>query len=261
MVIQPVDSPQERFSRLASGDKRPAEGNAFARIFAASIDKGNTASGQTGKAAEAAEILRLEMMRSAVSIAGADPDPAPATVSNALKAFLTHYSEEGQKVDTAASILPPPMEPKVAPTTRQTAPPDGFSPLSGPPATRFDAIIKTAATRYGVQEGLIKAVIKMESDFNPKAVSHAGARGLMQLMPSTAAGLGVKDSFDPEQNIMAGTRFLRELLEKYGGDLDSTLAAYNWGPGNVDKSRGAFLPRETREYLVKVKKYYSQYVG
>jgi soluble lytic murein transglycosylase-like protein len=122
-------------------------------------------------------------------------------------------------------------------------------------------MIKNAANRYGVQEGLIKAVIKMESDFNPKAVSHAGARGLMQLMPSTAAGLGVKDAFDPAQNIMAGTRFLRDLLNRYGGDLDATLAAYNWGPGNVDRSHGAFLPRETREYLVKVKKYYSQFVG
>jgi soluble lytic murein transglycosylase-like protein len=261
MVIQPVESAQERFSRLASGDNRPAGGDAFARIFAASVDKGNSADGQTGKVAEAAEILRLEMMRGAVSISGADPEPATPNISNALKAFLTNFAEESQKTDTAVSILPPPMETKDAPTIRQTTSPADFSPLSGPPATRFDAIIKTAAMRYGVQEGLIKAVIKMESNFNPKAVSHAGARGLMQLMPSTAAGLGVKDSFDPEQNIMAGTRFLRELLEKYGGDLDSTLAAYNWGPGNVDKSRGAFLPRETKEYLVKVKKYYSQYVG
>lgn len=261
MVIQPVDSAQERFNRLASGDNRPADGNAFARIFAASVDKGNAAGGQSEKVAEAAEILRLEMMKSAVSFSGADPEPATPTVNNALKAFLTHYSGESQNIDTAVSISPPPAETKDAPATRQTTSPDDFSPLSEPHATRFDSIIKSAAMRYGVREGLIKAVIKMESDFNSKAVSHAGARGLMQLMPSTAAGLGVRDAFDPEQNIMAGTRFLRELLEKYGGDLDSTLAAYNWGPGNFDRSHGAFLPRETREYLVRVKKYYAQFVG
>ncbi len=88
--------------------------------------------------------------------------------------------------------------------------------------------------------------------------SHAGAKGLMQLMPGTARALGVNDSFDPEQNIMAGTRFLGDLLNRYNGDLDSALAAYNWGPGNVDK-RPDRLPRETRDYLVQVKRLYTAY--
>jgi len=257
MVILPVDSVQDRFNRLASGDNRPAEGSAFARIFAASVGRENPAGGPTGKVAEAAEILRLEMMKSAVSFSVTDSEPATPTIGNSLKAFLTHYAEESQKTDTAESKLPQPADRKIAPIP----PTLDYSRLAGESASRFDAIIKTAATCYGVQEGLIKAVIKMESDFNPKAVSRAGARGLMQLMPSTAAGLGVKDAFDPEQNIMAGTRFLKDLLVKYGGDLDSTLAAYNWGPGNVDRNHGAFLPRETREYLVKVKKYYAKFVG
>jgi soluble lytic murein transglycosylase-like protein len=82
----------------------------------------------------------------------------------------------------------------------------------------------------------------------------------MQLMPGTARSLGVTDSFDPEQNIMGGTRFLRDLLNRYNGDLDSTLAAYNWGPGNVDK-RPDRMPRETREYLVRVKQLYSSYIA
>ena len=97
-----------------------------------------------------------------------------------------------------------------------------------------------------------------ESNFKATAVSSAGAQGMMQLMPATAAGLGVKDSFNPEQNIMGGTRFLKDLLNRYGGDLDKALAAYNWGPGNLDRSKGR-LPRETREYLVKVKKYYDDF--
>jgi len=83
----------------------------------------------------------------------------------------------------------------------------------------------------------------------------------MQLMPATARGLGVSDPFDPEQNVMAGTRFLKDLLHRYGGNLDDALAAYNWGPGNVDRHGSASLPRETRQYLGTVKGYYAQYLG
>ncbi len=205
--------------------------------------------------------MRLEMMKSAVSFSAAGEESAATNVGSALKAFLTHYVDTSQKTDTAASNIPTSAEPQDASAVSGTAASGAFTIPAGGAPTRFDAIIRNAANRFGVNEGLIKAVIKMESDFNPRAVSHAGARGLMQLMPSTAAGLGVRDSFDPQQNIMAGTRFLRDMLDRYEGNLDSALAAYNWGPGNVDKSRGAFLPRETREYLAKVKKYYAQYVG
>jgi hypothetical protein len=261
MVIPPVDSSPDWTTRGTAGENRPPDGDGFARIFAATVEKGRTGTGLSEKVAAEVEILRLEMMKSAVSLSGSDQEPSTTTVTSALKAFLTHYAEESQKPDTAESISSNPKDIKDALTDQQTASSVNLSSPAGVHATRFDEIIKSAANRYGVQEGLIKAVIKMESDFNPKAVSRVGAQGLMQLMPSTAAGLGVKDAFDPEQNIMAGTRFLRDLLDRYGGDLDSTLAAYNWGPGNVDKSHGAFLPRETRDYLVKVKKYYSQFVG
>jgi len=124
----------------------------------------------------------------------------------------------------------------------------------------LDPIISKASRKYGVDIGLIKAVIKAESDFNPQAVSHAGARGLMQLMPATARSLGVSDSFDPEQNVMGGTRFLKDLLQRYNGNVDAALAAYNWGPGNVDK-RPDHLPRETRAYLARVKQLYASYNG
>jgi len=139
-----------------------------------------------------------------------------------------------------------------------SASPAGLSASIPAGSQWLEPIIAKASSRYGVDAGLIKAVIKAESDFNPNAVSSAGARGLMQLMPGTARGLGVSNSFDPEQNIMAGTRFLRDLLDRYNGNLDSTLAAYNWGPGNVDKHPDR-LPRETRNYLTRVKQLFTSY--
>jgi soluble lytic murein transglycosylase-like protein len=127
-------------------------------------------------------------------------------------------------------------------------------------STGFDGIIQKASNKYGVDIGLIKAIIKVESNFNPRAVSTAGAQGLMQLMPATARGLGVSDSFDPEQNVMAGTRFLKDMINRYHGNLESALAAYNWGPGNVDR-KGLAAPKETREYIARVKGLYQDSMG
>ena len=118
----------------------------------------------------------------------------------------------------------------------------------------YDKLITDAARRHQVPEGLIKAVIKVESDFNPRATSSAGAMGLMQLMPGTARDLGVRCAYNPAENIDGGTRFLRDLLDRYGGNVPMALAAYNWGPGNLD--RGHSLPRETRNYLESVGRLY-----
>ncbi len=125
---------------------------------------------------------------------------------------------------------------------------------------KFDDIIQKAATQFGIEPALIKAVISVESRGNPQAVSPAGARGLMQLMPKTAADLGVTDSFDPAQNIQAGTRYLSQLLDRYQGNLKLALAAYNWGMGNLEKNP-ASLPRETRNYIVQVEKRYQSYLN
>jgi soluble lytic murein transglycosylase-like protein len=121
----------------------------------------------------------------------------------------------------------------------------------------FDELIAGAAARYGVDENLVRAVITAESDFDPHTVSRAGAMGLMQLMPETAADLGVTDPFDPAQNIDAGTRYLAMLLERFDGDEAKALAAYNWGPSNVEAGRP--LPRETRVYLERVARYKALY--
>ncbi len=100
----------------------------------------------------------------------------------------------------------------------------------------------------------------MESNGNPKAVSPAGAQGLMQLMPRTAAELGVIDPFDPAQNIRAGTRYLSRLLDRYQGNQKLALAAYNWGMGNLEKNPSG-LPKETRNYIVRVEKQYQSYLN
>jgi soluble lytic murein transglycosylase-like protein len=117
----------------------------------------------------------------------------------------------------------------------------------------FESIIQEAGQRYRVDPALIRAVIQAESGGNPLAVSRAGARGLMQLMPETAVELGVTNPFDPTQNIMGGTSYLRRLLDRYRGDVRLALAAYNWGMGNLEK-RPEAMPRETKSFIAAVEK-------
>jgi soluble lytic murein transglycosylase-like protein len=131
---------------------------------------------------------------------------------------------------------------------------------SKPKGQEIDEMIQGAADQYGVEPSLIKAVISIESNGNPQAVSPAGAQGLMQLMPRTAEELGVTDPFDPAQNIKAGTRYLSRLLDRYQGNQKLALAAYNWGMGNLEKNPEG-LPRETRNYIARVEKQYQTYLN
>ncbi|HEY8429290.1 MAG TPA: transglycosylase SLT domain-containing protein [Sandaracinaceae bacterium] len=122
--------------------------------------------------------------------------------------------------------------------------------------TRYDAYIREAAALYRLPVAFLRAVIKVESNFNPEVVSHAGACGLMQLMPGTAARMGVTDIFDPRQNILGGARYLRILANTFNGDLVLTIAAYNAGEGAVLRYRGIPPYEETQRYVRRVLRWY-----
>jgi soluble lytic murein transglycosylase-like protein len=249
---------------LRKSDRRDAAGQPDG-VFAGQLDRAieTSAAGQTEQSAaqNLAEALSLQMLHTTLSLAGdglADTSPSPvlgqqpSVLQPLIKAYADAAAQSAQ-TQTARDAVEFPAEQ-----------PPSMSSLSQPSAPLgngkewLEPIIAKASSRYGVETGLIKAVINAESNFNPTAVSSAGARGLMQLMPGTARSLGVNDSFDPEQNVMAGTRFLRDLLDRYNGDMDSALAAYNWGPGNVDR-KPERMPRETRDYLTRVKQLYASY--
>ena len=115
----------------------------------------------------------------------------------------------------------------------------------------YTPIIIEVSHTYQVDPTIIQAIIMAESTYNPKAVSKRGAKGLMQLMPRTARSLGVKDIFDPEQNITAGVKYFKQLLDKFGGKVDFALAAYNAGSSNVYKYNGIPPFRATRIYIKK----------
>lgn len=119
----------------------------------------------------------------------------------------------------------------------------------------LEEIFTEAAEKYHVPKKLIKAIAKAESDFNPNATSGSGAQGLMQLMPATARELGVTDAYDPYQNVMGGTKYISQLLDKYDGNVTLALAAYNAGSGNVAKYGGVPPFKETQNYVVKVKNF------
>lgn len=124
---------------------------------------------------------------------------------------------------------------------------------------KYDDVITQASERFGVSFSLLKAIIKAESDFDPQAVSKKGAMGLMQIMPQNFKLLGLKDPFDPTQNIHAGARYFKQLYDRFDGKLALTLAAYNAGPKAVDRYKTIPPFEETEEYVRRVLKYYYNY--
>jgi soluble lytic murein transglycosylase-like protein len=159
----------------------------------------------------------------------------------------------------------PAMQTRIAPARQRNAiymPSEmSFTGRSDRPAVSIDRdgierIVHEAADRHNVDPALVRAVIETESNWNPSAISRKGAVGLMQLMPTTAQRFGASDFYTPQQNVEAGVKYLKTLLERYDGNLDLALAAYNAGEGAVDRAHGIPRFRETRDYVQKVQNAY-----
>ncbi len=164
----------------------------------------------------------------------ADPKPVPVRPGKL-------DPENGRQRDSlSAQPKRPPQRLPIYPTAEQAN------------REKIEEMIREVSARYNVDPALVRAVIQTESNWNSSAVSRKGALGLMQLVPGTAQQLGVNNAFDPKQNLDGGVRYLHMLLERYNGDLDKALAAYNAGPGAVDRAGGIPQYRETREYVQKV---------
>jgi hypothetical protein len=170
--------------------------------------------------------------------------PVPVNNSSTMKAAR----QAAQEVDRL--VLPPATRKNGMVGSQPVVPGDSAERQLSP--VDVDKAIDEAAQRHGVDPNLVRAVVKVESNYNPRAVSRKGAMGLMQLMPFTARSLKVGNAFDPHQNVDAGVRHLKQLLESYNGNIELSLAAYNAGSGAVNRNGGIPPYRETRDYVKKI---------
>jgi soluble lytic murein transglycosylase-like protein len=197
-------------------------------------------------------------------------NPEPKPDSSAQKQTVATQSKHVAKKQSTAPIQAATQAPTQSPTQVKTnsAPAIATPVVSAPPAisastTRpnLDTMVEQTARRHDVDVNLVKAMIRTESNNNPRAVSNKGALGLMQLMPFTARDLGVTNVFDPVQNVDGGVRYLKSLLTQFGGDLPLSLAAYNAGPGAVTRHGGIPPYRETQDYVKKIGTLYGSLRG
>jgi soluble lytic murein transglycosylase-like protein len=229
----------------------------------ASLDMLGGDSGGGGRGGGVADLMR-RMVGQRPTGNGSEPAAAPAAGSGQGRPAPDGYATPRVPEDGAPAADPEreaPAEP--APEAGGSAENTEGSAATGAPdqaagggtdwsGVPYGDLIREAGDRFGVDPELIRAVVDAESDFNPQARSHAGAQGLMQLMPATAEELGVSDPFDPRENIMGGTRYLKQLLGRYDGDQDLALAAYNWGMGNLEGNPER-MPDETINYVRRIR--------
>jgi len=176
----------------------------------------------------------------------------PLALAAALTASASAETFRFVTPDGTVHLTNAPTDPRYQRMAIVSGTASGWLRLPAADRDRYAAEIRHAAARYGVPEKLVSAVIRVESGFNPRAISPKGARGLMQLMPGTASSLGVRDTFDPRDNIDGGVRHLRGLMERFGNNLPLVLAAYNAGERAVTGYRGIPPYAETREYVRRV---------
>jgi soluble lytic murein transglycosylase-like protein len=209
---------------------------------------------------EAKELGEAQQMSTQGSLASIDKQFAAliSGLSQQLKALESQLMQALKQMSTGNQPSAPPVGNKApgcgdAPPGPAAKPPGcgnaAPGPAGKPPYHRYSKIITDVSRRQQMDPLLVSAVIRQESGFQPNAVSKTGAQGLMQLMPDTARSLGVRDAFDPKQNIEGGATLLRQLMDRYHGQLDLALAAYNAGPGAVDKYGGVPPYPETQDYV------------
>ena len=214
-----------------------------------------------------------EIQQRIAALNGPPPAPPAAPAANFQQALTTAQAPPVSTASTASATAPslpvltgptalPAGSDVIAPPASlgplPTVPTGPLAPLPVAPASvsssaNIDGLVQKYAAAHGLEPALVKAVIKTESDGNPRCVSRAGAMGLMQIMPANVKEAGILDPFDPEQNISAGTKQLAGLLSQYHGNLDLALAGYNAGPGNVHKYGGVPPFTETRQYIQRVR--------
>jgi hypothetical protein len=205
-------------------------------------------------------LLQLGMLLMASSALAASPVLTRTVYDATLKnGFTIHHLRHEAKGDTTR-LYTTETDFVDVPTTEiveMTESEEAIAPEAKPPMSIPEAV-NAASDKHQIDADLINSVIHAESAFNPRARSSKGALGLMQLMPQTASQLGVKDAYDPAANVDGGTQYLRELLEKYNGDLIKALAAYNAGPGRVQQFRGVPPYRETQAYVARIVREFNQ---
>jgi soluble lytic murein transglycosylase-like protein len=208
------------------------------------------------------QLLQLQMLQSSDSLMGSSSGLG-STSSTDFTELLQMLLSDSTEAAASDNIIPASellARSKWSSSFYNMQPAEAMKEYAVP--ADYEDLIQDASRRNGVDSSLVKAVIQAESGFDSQAVSKAGAKGLMQLMDKTGQGLGVSNPFDPEQNIEGGTRFLSNLLQKYNGNEAVALAAYNAGPGRVDRlairndaeleNKLSQLPKETQKYISKV---------
>lgn len=248
-----LDLPKDLSRHSRNGSMRPdAAGDPFTRLLTISLTRDDRVLAPPDRGLTAIDYLANPIPAQGhgqCQVAGHPPQTERTEATNA-----DMQSRSGRYISSQAEIKngPSGISKAVVKPSRHEENSSSSAPHDSFENQTIDGCIREAAEKYKVPPGLIRAVVKAESNFNINAVSVAGAQGLMQLMPGTAKELGVEDPFDIRQNIDGGTRYLRQMLDLFGGDIRQALSAYNAGPGNVIKYGGNVPFPETKQYVSRV---------